>query len=278
MLSEDKRIEFLSHGISYSMNTPCIMGIVNATPDSFFSGSRIADSHWKTRVEDWVNIGCDILDIGGQSTRPGAARISPEEEWNRVKDVLDWIRKNYPQQIISIDTFYGSVAERAMEMGVQIINDVSAFQIDPSLLEVVNKWKVPYILMHMQGEPQTMQIQPHYQDVVREVEYFFQEKLLLLKDVPVWLDLGFGFGKTMEHNMILLKNLSHFLTFEKPLLVGLSRKKTIQTLTGKDAENCLPGTLAAQTIALLNGAHILRVHDVEEAIQISKIVREYQKF
>jgi len=278
MLHEDKRIEFLSHGIRYSLNTPCIMGIVNATPDSFFSKSRTADSHWKTRLEEWVHLGCDILDIGGQSTRPRAQRISAEEEWERVNDVITWTRENFPQQIISIDTFYSSVAESAMERGVQIINDVSAFQLDAQLIDVVLKWKVPYVLMHMQGEPQTMQIQPHYQDVVKEVASFFQEKLLLLQEVPVWLDLGFGFGKTMEHNMTLLKNLSHFRTFEKPLLVGLSRKKTIQTITEKDAESCLPGTLAAQTIALLNGAHILRVHDVEEAIQIRKIVREYQKF
>jgi dihydropteroate synthase len=278
MLHEDYRIEFLSHGIQYSLNTPCIMGIVNVTPDSFFSNSRIIDQEWKSKIENWIQEGCDILDIGGQSTRPGAARISSEEEWARVENVIAFIRLHFPKQVISIDTFYADVAERAMQMGVHIINDISAFQIDPQLLDVVKKWQVPYVLMHMQGEPQTMQIQPHYDDVVKEVIRFFQEKLNPLGNISVWLDPGFGFGKTVSHNMTLLKNLRDLQSFGKPLLVGLSRKKTIQTITERDAEHCLPGTLAAQTIALLNGAHILRVHDVEEAIQIKKIIREYQKY
>jgi dihydropteroate synthase len=278
MLHEDKRIEFLSHGIQYSLNTPCIMGIVNVTPDSFYSNSRITDQEWKSKIENWIKEGCDILDIGGQSTRPGAARISSEEEWTRVENVIAFIREHFPKQVISIDTFYADVAERAMQMGVHIINDISAFQLDSQLLHVVKKWQVPYVLMHMQGEPQTMQQQPHYEDIIQEIQSFYQEKIKQLPlEHQIWIDPGFGFGKTLDHNLQLLRQLNDLTSLNRPILVGLSRKKTIQQITERDSEHCLAGTIAAQTIALMNGADILRVHDVEEAIQIKKIFREYQK-
>ena len=278
MLHEDKRIEFLSHGIQYSLNTPCIMGIVNVTPDSFYSNSRITDQEWKSKIENWIKEGCDILDIGGQSTRPGAARISSEEEWTRVENVIAFIREHFPKQVISIDTFYADVAERAMQMGVHIINDISAFQPDPQLLHVVKKWQVPYVLMHMQGEPQTMQQQPHYEDIIQEILSFYQEKIKQLPlEHQIWIDPGFGFGKTLDHNLQLLRQLSDLTSLNRPILVGLSRKKSIQQITERDSDHCLAGTIAAQTIALMNGADILRVHDVEEAIQIKKIFREYQK-
>jgi dihydropteroate synthase len=254
------------------------MGIVNVTPDSFYSNSRITDQEWKSKIENWIKEGCDILDIGGQSTRPGAARISSEEEWTRVENVIAFIREHFPKQVISIDTFYADVAERAMQMGVHIINDISAFQLDPQLLHVVKKWQVPYVLMHMQGEPQTMQQQPHYEDIIQEILSFYQEKIKQLPlEHQIWIDPGFGFGKTLEHNLQLLRQLSDLTSLKRPILVGLSRKKTIQQITERDSEHCLAGTIAAQTIALMNGADILRVHDVEEAIQIKKIFREYQK-
>jgi dihydropteroate synthase len=227
-----------------------------------------------------VAAGCDILDIGGQSTRPGAERIDTQEEWTRVAPVLHFIREKFPHQILSIDTFYSEVAEKAMEMGVHIINDVSACEIDPLLSRVVKKWNVPYVLMHMQGEPQTMQNNPQYENVAQEVLQFFEKKCAQLAESAgtIWLDPGFGFGKTIEHNLQLLRSLSTFQTLQSPILVGLSRKKTIQAITQQDANGCLPGTLAAQTLALVNGANILRVHDVEEAIQLKKVWLAYQNF
>jgi dihydropteroate synthase len=274
----DKKIEFFSHGKLLQIDNPSIMGIVNVTPDSFFTNSRVFGEEMQKRIQDWVEMGCDILDIGGQSTRPGAARIDEQEEWARVETTIQFIREKYPHQILSIDTFYSSVAEKAMQLGVHIINDVSAGQIDPNIWEIVKKWQVPYVLMHMQGEPQTMQLHPQYKDVVKEVNAFFEKQLMQLQDHPVqiWLDPGFGFGKTHEHNLQLLSNLKDFQKWRKPILVGLSRKKTIQHLTGTDASGCLPGTLAAQSIALMNGANILRVHDVSEALQLKKVWSAYQ--
>jgi dihydropteroate synthase len=280
MEPHDKYIEFFSHGKLIQMDNPSIMGIVNVTPDSFFTQSRVFGEEMKNRIQEWIQLGCDILDIGGQSTRPGAERIDAQEEWARVEPALRFIREHFPQQILSIDTFYSSVAENAMQLGVHIINDVSAGQIDSRLWEVVKKWQVPYVLMHMKGEPQTMQVHPQYDDVVNEVATFFEEKLKQLQEDnnQIWLDPGFGFGKTHEHNLQLLSKLKDFQKWKKPILVGLSRKKTIQFLTETDASGCLPGTLAAQTIALMNGASILRVHDVSEAIQLKKVWSGYQKF
>ena len=279
MLTPHKKLEFFSHGKEYQLPSPCVMGIVNATPDSFYSNSRIADKNSLEQLDHWISLGCDILDIGGQSTRPGAQRISAEEEWQRIEKILIHVRTHYPNQIISIDTFYGSVADQAMSLGAHIINDISGFSLDPAMHKVIQKWKVPYILMHMQGEPQTMQQQPHYEDIIQEILSFYQQKIKQLPlEHQIWIDPGFGFGKTLAHNLQLLRQLRDITSLNRPLLVGLSRKKTIQQITERDSDHCLAGTIAAQTIALMNGADIIRVHDIEEGIQIKKIMTAYQNF
>jgi dihydropteroate synthase len=254
---------------------PMIMGILNLTPDSFYTISRTNEEAIIERASLMIDQGADILDIGGQSTRPGAERISAEEEWSRVELGLAAIRKAFPEILISIDTFYGSVAEKAVQLGANIINDVSAGSIDPNMFEIVGRLQVPYVLMHMQGDPQSMQKSPVYADVVQDIIFFFSKKINELRQAGVKdiiLDPGFGFGKTIEHNYTILSNLGEFKILECPLLIGISRKKMIQNATGSDAENALNGTVAANTIALLNGASILRVHDVLAAKDTISIV------
>lgn len=254
---------------------PMIMGILNLTPDSFYTISRTNEEAIIERASLMIDQGADILDIGGQSTRPGAERISAEEEWSRVELGLAAIRKAFPEILISIDTFYGSVAEKAVQLGANIINDVSAGSIDPNMFEIVGRLQVPYVLMHMQGDPQSMQKSPVYAEVVQDIIFFFSKKINELRQAGVKdiiLDPGFGFGKTIDHNYTILSNLGEFKILECPLLIGISRKKMIQNATGSDAENALNGTVAANTIALLNGASILRVHDVLAAKDTISIV------
>ena len=227
------------------------------------------------RAGQMIAEGAQILDIGGQSTRPGAERISPDEEWARVESGLKAIRTAFPEILISIDTFYSSVAEKAIANGADLINDVSAGSIDPKMFETAAKLGVPYVLMHMQGDPQSMQKSPEYENVVQDIILFFSQKINELKKAGVKdiiLDPGFGFGKTLEHNFTILNKLDEFSLLECPLLIGMSRKKMIQNATGSDAEHSLNGTVAANTIALLNGASILRVHDVKAAKDAISIV------
>ena len=255
--------------------SPVIMGILNITPDSFYSISRTEESAIVERAGQMIAEGAQILDIGGQSTRPGAERISPDEEWARVESGLKAIRTAFPEILISIDTFYSSVAEKAIANGVDLINDVSAGSIDPKMFETAAKLGVPYVLMHMQGDPQSMQKSPEYENVVQDIILFFSQKINELKKAGVKdiiLDPGFGFGKTLEHNFTILNKLDEFSLLECPLLIGMSRKKMIQNATGSDAEHSLNGTVAANTIALLNGASILRVHDVKAAKDAISIV------
>ncbi len=258
-----------------SAEKPMIMGILNLTPDSFYTVSRTSEEAIIERARLMIDLGADILDIGGQSTRPGAERISAEEEWSRVELGLTAIRKAFPEILISIDTFYASVAEKAVRQGANIINDVSAGSIDPGMFETAGRLRVPYVLMHMQGEPQSMQNSPSYSNVVQEIIFFFSQKINELRKAGVkdiLLDPGFGFGKTIDHNYSILSKLEEFKILECPLLIGMSRKKMIQSATGTDAENALSGTIAANTIALLNGASILRVHDVQAAKDAISIV------
>jgi dihydropteroate synthase len=254
---------------------PMIMGILNLTPDSFYTVSRTSEEAIIERARLMISEGADILDLGGQSTRPGAERISAEEEWSRVELGLVAIRKAFPEILISIDTFYASVAEKAVRQGANIINDVSAGSIDPGMFETAGRLRVPYVLMHMQGEPQSMQNSPSYSNVVQDIIFFFSQKINELRKAGVkdiLLDPGFGFGKTIDHNYSILSKLEEFKILECPLLIGMSRKKMIQSATGTDAENALSGTIAANTIALLNGASILRVHDVQAAKDAISIV------
>lgn len=269
MTEETTFFELSLNGRRLSLKHPLVMGILNITPDSFHSGSRIdsADSLLR-RAEAMIQEGADILDIGGQSSRPGATRLSAEEESSRVIPAIAAVKKEFPEVIISVDTFYSGVAREASHAGAEIINDISGGSIDPDMFRTAAELCLPYVLTHIQGEPQTMQNSPQYTDVVGEVVNYFTEKINQLKSAGVnqiILDPGFGFGKRNEHNLRLLKEMHLFCSLGYPLLAGLSRKKTLQTIIGSNADGALNITTSANTIALMHGASILRVHDVKEA-------------
>ena len=251
------------------IDRPLVMGIINATPDSFFPGSRNngVDEITK-RAEKMLGDGADIIDIGGQSTRPGSELISAEEEIERVAPAIKAIAGKFPEAFISVDTFYSEVARAAVDAGATIINDISAGNIDNKMIETVAELKTPYVLMHMKGMPQTMQQNAVYENVTREILDFFISKTHELKNtgiIDIIIDPGFGFAKTIDHNFELLKNLSVFKMLDKPVMVGISRKSTIYKTLGVSAEEALNGTTVLNTIGLINGASILRVHDVKEA-------------
>lgn len=259
------------------LSKPQVMGILNVTPDSFFSGSRKqTEEEIITRVHQIIDEGASIIDIGAYSSRPNAENISSEEELKRLRTGLEIINKQYPDAIVSVDTFRADVAAVCVEeYGVAIINDISAGEMDRRMFETVARLKVPYIMMHMQGTPQSMQQQPYYENLIKEVFLYFAKKVdqlhsLGVKDII--LDPGFGFGKTLEHNYELLNYLEDFRIFELPLLVGVSRKSMIYRLLGTTPEEALNGTTVLDTIALIKGADILRVHDVKEAVEAVKIV------
>ena len=248
---------------------PLVMGIINVTPDSFFGGSRFnAVDEIVAKVEKMLSDGADLIDIGGQSTRPGSELISPDEEIKRVVPAIKAIIQKFPDTFISIDTFYSIVAIAAVDAGATIVNDISAGSMDKKMIETVTQLKVPYILMHMKGTPRTMQQNAVYENVNQEVLDFFIAKTNELRKAGVLdiiIDPGFGFGKTIDHNFELLKNLSVFRMLDKPILVGISRKSTIYKTLGVNADGALNGTSVLITIALMNGASVLRVHDVKEA-------------
>jgi dihydropteroate synthase len=257
-----------------------IMGVINITPDSFYAASQKRSSDEALQLAGtMLNEGAAILDIGGQSTRPGSTRISAKEESDRVLPVVEAIHKNFPEAFISIDTYSSVVAADAVAAGACIINDVSGGGMDAEMLSTVVRSGVPYICMHMKGTPETMQKDPTYEDVTREVlDFFIQqtERCRLHGIQDVIIDPGFGFGKTARHNFQLLKNLSVLKMLGKPILVGLSRKGTIYKTLNISAEEALNGTTVLNTIALLNGGSLLRVHDVKEAAQAVKLVEAYR--
>jgi dihydropteroate synthase len=227
-----------------------------------------------------VNDGAAIIDVGGQSTRPGSSRISAKEEIERVMPVVTYIKDHYPSIFISIDTYQSEVANEIIASGAHMVNDISAGNMDARMLATVGRLSVPYICMHMQGTPETMQIQPHYTDLLKEVVEFFIERLAACENAGITdliLDPGFGFGKTVEHNFWLLKNLSVLQIFEKPILAGLSRKSSIYKTLRLTAGEALNGTTVMHTLALHNGAKILRVHDVKEAMQAIVLTEKYKK-
>lgn len=259
------------------LREPQIMGILNVTPDSFFSESRTPDEeHIAQRVKQMMNDGADMIDIGGYSSRPGANDVSTEEEMNRLRRGLRIIRKLYPDVPVSVDTFRADVARMCIEEeGADIINDISGGMMDRQMFRTVAQLHVPYIMMHMQGTPDSMQLAPHYDNLHQEVMLYFAERIDRLcqmgaKDIIV--DPGFGFGKTMEHNYELMAHLEDFHVFGLPLLVGISRKSMIYKLLGGTPQTSLNGTTVLNTIALTKGAHILRVHDVKEAVEAKRIV------
>lgn len=264
-----------------TITEPIVMGILNTTPDSFYEGNRINNTDiLLQKAEAMIRDGATILDVGGQSTRPGSIRISAEEELERVIPAVEALHRSFPGEIISIDTFYAAVAREAVAAGASLVNDVSAGTIDPALLPTVAELNVPYILMHMLGDPQTMQQNPQYENVTLEVFDALSFKIKELekrgiKDIIV--DPGFGFGKTIAHNFQLLRELSFFTQLEKPVLIGLSRKGTVYKTLKTTPEKALNGTTALHTIALLNGATILRVHDVKEAKEVIDLYLAYKR-
>jgi dihydropteroate synthase len=257
------------------------MGILNLTPDSFHDGGRYNHSDaWLSQTEKMIAEGASVIDLGAVSTRPGATEVTEDEEIDRLLPVLVLLIKNYPKIVFSVDTFRSKVARLSAEAGAGIINDISGARFDDKLIKTVAETGLPYILMHMQGEPSTMQDSPVYEDVVMEVGHFFEQKISLLKNAgikQVILDPGFGFGKSIEHNYRLLHNLRVFKKSGNPVLVGLSRKSMIYKLLQITPEEALPGTIALQMLAVLNGADFLRVHDVKEAVQVIKLAETYTK-
>ncbi len=258
------------------LREPQIMGILNVTPDSFYSDSRTPDeAHITDRVRKMMDEGADMIDIGGYSSRPGADDVTPEEEMDRLRRGLRIVRKLYPKVPVSVDTFRADVARMCIEEeGADIINDISGGMMDRQMFRTVARLGVPYILMHMQGTPDTMQVAPHYDNLRREVMLYFAERIDRLcqmgaKDIIV--DPGFGFGKTLEHNYELMNHLEDFAVFNLPLLVGISRKSMIYKLTGGTPQTSLNGTTVLNTISLVKGAHILRVHDVKAAAEAKQI-------
>ena len=257
------------------LDDPIVMAIINVTPDSFYDGGQTVDEiSILKKARSAIENGAEILDIGGQSTRPGAQGVSSDEEVKRVIPAIESIKKEFPNTTLSIDTFQSKVAHEAIESGAEIINDISAGSIDSKIWEVASKHNTPYVLMHMQKSPKDMQKSPHYDDVVEDVYSFFEDKISQLKDFGVEkiiLDPGFGFGKTLTHNYKLLKNLSRFAELDLPILSGLSRKSMIYNLLDTIAEEALNTTTAAHIYALQGGSKILRVHDVKEAKEAIKL-------
>ncbi len=264
-------------GALMDLSTPQVMGILNITPDSFYAGSRNQTAQEiSERANRILEEGASIIDIGAYSSRPNAENISPEEEMRRLRMALEILNKEHPDAIISVDTFRADVAAMCVEeFGVAIINDIAAGEMDPHMFDTVARLNVPYIMMHMQGTPQTMQATPHYDNLIKEIFLYFAAKIeqLHAKGVKdIILDPGFGFGKTITHNYELLNQLQEFSLFEMPVLVGVSRKSMIYKLLGGTPFEALNGTTALNTISLLKGANILRVHDVKEAVETVKIV------
>jgi dihydropteroate synthase len=274
------------NGRLMDLSEPQVMGILNVTPDSFYAGSRMeTEKDIINRLHQITSEGASILDIGAYSSRPDAEHISTEEEMNRLRTGLDLVRKHQPEAVVSVDTFRADVAKMCVEeYGVAIINDISAGHMDPVMFETIAKLSVPYIMMHMQGTPQDMQMNPHYDNLLKEVFLYFAERVQKLRDLGVKdiiIDPGFGFGKTLEHNYELMNYLDEFRIFELPLLVGISRKSMIYKLLGTTPEEALNGTTVLNTLALMKGANILRVHDVKaakEAVTLVEKMKSCQAF
>jgi dihydropteroate synthase len=257
---------------------PRVMGILNITPDSFFDGGKYKnETEILSQVEKMLTEGATFIDVGAYSSRPGAKHISKEEELARIIPIIELLVNHFPKIIISVDTFRSTVAEKSVAAGAVIINDISGGKMDANMFETVSKLQVPYIIMHMLGTPQNMQQNPQYEDVTKEVISFFATqifKLHQLKLNDVIIDVGFGFGKTIAHNYELLKNLDLFKSLDAPILAGISRKSMLYKPLEITPQTALNATTSANTIALLNGANMLRVHDVKEAMEAIKIVEQ----
>jgi len=263
------------NGTLLDLKNPIVMGILNLTPDSFYDGGKFNNERTiLLQVEKMLSEGASIIDIGGMSSRPGAEMISEQEELSRVIPIIQLIKKKFPNTIISIDTFRSKIVTEAIPAGASIINDISAGSIDDKLFETVAQYKVPYILMHMQGTPQTMQNDPQYDDLIPNIMDFFVAKIEQLRKLGVMdivLDLGFGFGKTLDQNYELLKKMHVFKLFDLIVLAGISRKSMVYNYLNTSAKDALNGTTTLHVIALQQGAKILRAHDVKEAMETIKL-------
>ncbi|WP_317899733.1 dihydropteroate synthase [Aurantibacillus circumpalustris] len=279
-ISEIKPIEYSCKGKIITFNAPLIMGIVNITPDSFYDGGKYSTvKDVLNDVEEKIKQGAHIIDIGAASTRPNAIELSDTEEWERLKENLNEIRKTFPNTLISVDTYRASIAKQSAEYGADIINDIGGGNLDKNMFATVAELDLPYVLMHIQGTPQTMQINPHYQNVLQEIKSNFELKIELLAKLnfkKIILDPGFGFGKTLENNYTLLKGIDQFSNLGFPILAGISRKAMINKVIGTNPVTALNGTTVLNTIALLNGAQLLRVHDVSEAKQAIELTEFYK--
>ncbi|MES2063201.1 MAG: dihydropteroate synthase [Bacteroidota bacterium] len=270
-----KKVTINAGGKLIDLTTPKVMGIINITPDSFYADSRKTSAEdVRLQAEKMLTEGAIFLDLGAYSSRPGAADISEQEETDRLLPAVETIAASYPEAVLSIDTFRAGVAEAAIKGGAHIINDISGGELDENMFATVARLQVPYILMHMKGTPQTMQQLAHYEDVFAEVFDYFVQKIYRLKQLGVHdiiLDPGFGFAKQREHSYALMNRMQEFSQLQLPVLAGISRKKMIYSLLDLTAEQALNGTTALNTIALMKGANILRVHDVPEAVEAVKI-------
>ncbi len=259
-------------------STPKVMGILNVTPDSFYGESRKTDDNeMLTAVGKMLTEGADFIDVGGYSSRPGAAEVPVEEELRRTVGAINLIKKEFPSAVVSIDTFRSHVAKQTVEAGADVVNDISAGYMDEEMLPTVADLGVPYLAMHMKGTPSTMKEMTQYDDLIKEMMFYFSSiqdrcKKLGIRDLII--DPGFGFAKTSEQNFFLLNRLEHFQRLECPILVGVSRKSMIYRLLGLTADEALNGTTALNTLALFKGASILRVHDVKEAVEVVKLMSQ----
>jgi len=257
------------------LRTPKVMGILNVTPDSFYDGGRLTtDSLILNQVEKMLRDGATFIDIGGQSSRPTSEFLLADEESKRVVPVVDLILKNFPETLLSIDTFHSQVADICIENGAALINDISAGSLDEKMFQVIAKHQVPFVMMHMRGTPQTMQLLINYEDLVKEVLFYFSQKISEARSYGIndlIIDPGFGFAKTVEQNFELLNKLELLQITELPILVGVSRKSMIYKTLETTPENALNGTTVLNTLALTKGASILRVHDVKEAVECVKL-------
>ena len=257
------------------LSSPKVMGILNCTPDSFYDGGKYkSENDVLNQVEKMLEDGATFIDIGAYSSKPNAVFVSEKEEENRLLPIIDLVLKNFPQTIISVDTFRSEIAKKAIENGVAIVNDISAGTLDSQMMSVVAKLQVPYIMMHMKGTPQTMQSLAQYENIVKEMMFYFSEKVSVARSLginDIIVDPGFGFAKTLEQNFEIMQKLELFKMLDLPMLVGISRKSMIYKTLETNSENSLNGTTFLNAIALQKGAKILRVHDVKEAVECVKL-------
>lgn len=267
-------------GSLMDLSTPRVMGVLNVTPDSFYDGGNYNNKNLAIkRVEKMLDDGADIIDVGGYSSRPGADDISHKEEWGRLEPVLELIREHHPDTIISVDTFRSEIAGEAYsKYNIDIINDISGGELDSNMFTTIAELQVAYVMMHMKGNPQNMKEKAQYDDLIGEISGYFSEKINLLRALGVKdpiIDPGFGFSKTVDQNYFLLKNLKDLAVFNLPLLVGLSRKSMVYKYLDIKSQDALNGTTALNTLALTQGADILRVHDVREAKETIRLFQKY---